>query len=101
MGALLPFQKATVGNDASIFIADLHALTSVKNGETLKNQTFELALEYFAIFGIDTPITIFRQSDIVNITKMMWILANSTPYSLMLRAHSFKDSQNKKNDINM
>lgn len=101
VGAVLPFQRAAKGNNASIFIADLHALTSVKNGETLKNQTLELAIEYFAIFGLDTPITIFRQSDIVNITKLMWILANSTPYSLMMRAHSFKDAQNKKSDMNM
>lgn len=101
MGAVLPFKKASEGNDSAIFIADLHALTSVKNGETMRNQSFELAVEYFAIFGIDTEITIFRQSDIVQITKLMWILANVTPYSLMLRAHSFKDAEAKNADINM
>ncbi|PID84526.1 tryptophan--tRNA ligase [Candidatus Gracilibacteria bacterium] len=101
MGAVLPFEKVAKGNDAAIFIADLHALTSVKDGKTLEAQSLEVAMEYFAIFGIDTPITIFRQSDIVNITKLMWILMNVTAYSLMLRAHSFKDAQNKKNDINM
>ena len=31
----------------------------------------------------------------------MWILANVTPYSLMLRAHSFKDAEVKNADINM
>lgn len=101
MGAVLPFQKTAHWNDSAIFIADLHALTSVKNGETMRDQSFELAVEYFAIFGIDTEITIFRQSDITNITKLMWILANVTPYSLMLRAHSFKDAEAKNADINM
>lgn len=101
MGAVLPFKKASEGNDSAIFIADLHALTSVKNGEIMRNQSFELAVEYFAIFGIDTEITIFRQSDITQITKLMWILANVTPYSLMLRAHSFKDAEAKNADINM
>lgn len=101
MWAVLPFGQVAEGNDAAIFIADLHALTSVKDGKTLQDQTFELAVEYFSIFGIDTPITIFRQSDIKNITKLMWILANFTPLSLMLRAHSFKDAQNKNSDINM
>lgn len=101
MGAVLPFKKASEGNDSAIFIADLHALTSVKNGETMRNQSFELAVEYFAIFGIDSEITIFRQSDIVQITKLMWILSNVTPCSLMLRAHSFKDAEAKNADINM
>lgn len=101
MGAVLPFQKAATGKDAAIFIADLHALTSVKNGKTLEEQTQEVAIEYLAIFGLDTPITIFRQSDIHAITKLMWILTNVTPYSLMLRAHSFKDAEAKNSDINM
>ncbi len=91
MGAVLPFQKNAIWNDAAIFIADLHALTSVKNGDKLREQTIEVAIEYLAIFWTDTPITIFRQSDIKNITKLMWILTNVTPYSLMLRAHSFKE----------
>ncbi len=95
MWAVLPFAQAAQGNDAAIFIADLHSLTSVKDGKTLREQTLEIAIEYFAIYGLDTPFTIFRQSDIRDITKLMWIIANVTPYSLMLRAHSFKDAENK------
>ena len=95
MGAVLPFGRTAVGNDAAIFIADLHSLTSVKDGKTLREQTLEVAIEYLAIYGVDTPITIFRQSDIHQITQLMWILTNVAPYSLMLRAHSFKDSEQK------
>ena len=91
MGAVLPFQKLATGKDAAIFVADLHSLTSVKDGQLLRKQTFEIAVEYFAIFGIDSQVRIFCQSDIHDITKLMWILTNVTPYSLMLRAHSFKD----------
>lgn len=101
MGAVLPFGRIAVGNEAAIFIADLHSLTSVKDGKTLREQTLEVAIEYLAIYGIDTPITIFRQSDIVSITELMWILSNVTPYSLMLRTHSFKDSEVKEIDLNM
>ena len=101
MGAVLPIQKISKGNDTSLFIADLHSLTSVKDGDTLRHQTFEIAVEYFAILGLDTDIRIFRQSDIRDITKLMWILTNVTPYSLMLRAHSFKDAEAKNMDINM
>jgi tryptophanyl-tRNA synthetase len=46
-------------------------------------------------------VKIFKQSDIVAIPKLNWILNNVTPYSLMLRAHSFKDSQNKNADLSM
>lgn len=58
-----------------------------------------MALTYFSIFGIDTPIHIFRQSDIPLIPKLNWILNNVTLYSLMLRAHSFKDMLSKRMDL--
>jgi len=103
LGAILPFKKISEqpGIDASLFIADLHAITSVKNAKTLQENTRNLALTYFTIFWLDTPVKIFRQSDIVLIPKLNWILNNVTPYSLMLRAHSFKDSQVKNMDLNM
>ena len=101
MGAVLPFKEIAKNHDSALFIADLHALTSVKDGQIMRNQSLELAIEYFSIFGLDTETIIFRQSDIKNITKLMWILANVTPYSLMLRAHSFKDAEAKNADINM
>lgn len=49
----------------------------------------------------DSPFYIFEQSKIQHINDMTWILSSVTPYSLMLRAHSFKDSQTKNADINM
>lgn len=101
MGAILPLKNIAEQNNSAIFIADLHALTSVKDGAKMRDQAFELAVEYFSIFWLDSGITIFRQSDIHDITKLMWILSNVTPYSLMLRAHSFKDAEAKSADINM
>ena len=95
LGAVLPFGELAQGNDSAIFIADLHALTSVKDGDLLCRQSHELAVEYFAIYGLDTPIRIFRQSDIILLPKLNWILNNVTPYSLMLRAHSFNDALQK------
>ncbi len=97
----MPFDRLAKGNDAAIFIADLHALTSVHDGERLRKQSFELALTYLAVHGPDTDIAIFRQSDIQLIPKLGWVLGSVTPYSLMLRAHSFKDAENKGVDLNM
>lgn len=87
--------------DSALFIPDLHALTSVKNAELMRRQSQTLAMTYFALLGLDTSVTVFRQSDIYQLPKLNWILANFTPYSLMLRAHSFKDAQAKNSDINM
>ena len=101
LGAVLPFKELAKTHDSACFIADLHALTSVKNGNTLRAQTHELALEYLTLYGVDSGVTIFRQSDIVGIPLLSWILANTTPLSLMLRAHSFKDADAKNSDINM
>jgi tryptophanyl-tRNA synthetase len=101
MGAVLPFAAAAKGNDAAIFVADLHTINSVKNGKTLREQTLEIAIEYLAILGADTPVHIFVESDIVSLAKLSLILSNVTPYALMLRAHAFKDSEAKWSEINM
>lgn len=102
VGALLPLKKlAEAGNPTAFFSADLHSLTSVFNAKTLKENERNLFLFLFSVFGIDTEITVFRQSDIPLIPKLQCILNNVTPYSLMLRAHAFKDSQAKAADINM
>lgn len=94
LGALIPLQQkvqnAKQDSDNYIFVADLHALTSVRDGKKLKEQTFEVAVDYMSVLGTEN-ITFYRQSDITHLPKLNWILANFTPYSLMLRAHSFKD----------
>ncbi len=101
MGTVLPFWEVAKWNNAAIFVADLHAINSVKVGDILRTQTHEIALELMAIHGIDSPIIFFRESDIVGLPKLSIILQNITPYSLMLRAHAFKDAEQKWSDINM
>jgi tryptophanyl-tRNA synthetase len=46
-------------------------------------------------------IVVFEQSEVSRINDITWILSSVTPYSMMLRAHSFKDSKNKNSEINM
>jgi tryptophanyl-tRNA synthetase len=76
-------------------------LTSVHDAETLKNNKLRLLKEYFALLPENTEVVVFEQSKINRINDITWILSSITPYSLMLRAHSFKDSQNKNSEINM
>ena len=88
-------------NDVYVFLPDFHSLTSVHNWEVLRNNRIRLLKEFFALMPENSNITVFEQSKINNLNNINWILNSVTPYSMMLRAHSFKDSQNKNSEINM
>ncbi|MDP4008440.1 MAG: tryptophan--tRNA ligase [Candidatus Peregrinibacteria bacterium] len=92
-------QNVDMGNnpefESFIFMADMHALTTVKDPAKLKEYTLFLALDYLAL-GLDPSKTVFfRQSDVPAHTELAWILACLTPHGLLERAHSWKDAQNK------
>lgn len=101
MWAFKPFLDLSKWKKAYIFIADYHSLTSVHDKEILKRNKLRLLKEYFALLPEDTDITVFEQSKVKRINDITWMLSSVTPYSMMLRAHSFKDSQNKNSEINM
>ena len=95
------FLKLINWNDAYIFLADLHSLTSVHNWEVLEKNKREMLLDYFSLIPENFNVTIYEQSKVKRINDISWVLSSVTPYSLMLRAHTFKDSKNKNSDINM
>jgi len=77
------------------FIANYHALTSLHNAEKLKEYTLEIAAAYLAL-GLDpAKATLFRQSDVPEVTELAWILATATGFGLMHRSHAFKDKVEK------
>lgn len=97
-----PFQKiANEATDAFLFLPDFHSLTSVHDAETLKSHKKRLVSEILALLWKNSKVTVFEQSEIHHINDIMRILSSVTPYSLMLKAHSFKDSMAKNSDINM
>ena len=90
-------------NDSFIFIADMHSYTALKDGELIKNNTYAVAAAWLA-FGLDTQKSIFyRQSDIPEVTELMWYLSCHTPIPMLENAHSFKDKSTKlsKDKINV
>lgn len=101
LGAFKPFLELAQWKEAYMFVPDFHSLTSVHDWEILRRNKQRLLAEYFALLPENTDITVFEQSKVTRINDITWILSSVTPYSLMLRAHSFKDSQNKNSDINM
>ena len=76
---------------AFYFIANLHTLTTVRDGVRLRALTRDVALDYLAL-GLDPEkAAFFRQSDVPEVTELAWILSTVTGMGLLERAHSYKD----------
>jgi tryptophanyl-tRNA synthetase len=78
-------------NETFYFIADYHALTTIDNPETLRENSRRVALDFLAC-GLDVSHgTLFRQSDVPQVAELTWILSTVTPKALLERGHSYKD----------
>ncbi len=78
--------------EAFIFIADLHALTTVRDANKMREMTREIAIDYLAL-GLNPEKTVFfRQSDIPEHSELAWIFSTITPMGLLERAHAYKDA---------
>ncbi|NNK93550.1 MAG: tryptophan--tRNA ligase [Desulfobacterales bacterium] len=74
-----------------VFIVDLHALTSVHDGQRLAQSTLEVAADFLAL-GLDPDKCIFWvQSDVPEVCELTWVLSTLTPMGLLERCHSYKD----------
>ena len=102
LGAVLPAIKMAKASsdDSFLFIADLHSMTQIKNGETLRENTFATAATWLAC-GLDIENTHFyRQSDVSEVTELAWYLSCFFPYQRLTLAHSFKDKSEQLADVN-
>ena len=74
-----------------IFIADLHSMNGVRNGEQRRRYSCEVALDFLAC-GLDPAQAIlFRQSDVPEVCELAWYLSTLTPMGLLERSHAYKD----------
>ncbi len=102
LGAILPAIElaSNPSNESYLFIADMHSLTQIKDGETLRQNTYATAATWLA-FGLDSSKTVFyRQSDVPQVTELMWYLLCMYPYNRLTLAHSFKDKADRLDDVN-
>ncbi|MDO4856642.1 MAG: tryptophan--tRNA ligase [Thermoguttaceae bacterium] len=77
--------------DAFYFIANLHALTTVRDKERLSQATFNMAV-YFLAIGLDPEkSTLFVQSDVPEVTQLTWLLLTCCPMGLLERCHAYKE----------
>ena len=97
--------------DCFYFIADYHALTTLKTAEEkeaaavakvknaisrkapeiLRDNVHDAALDYLALGLNPSKAAFFRQSDVPEVNELAWFLACVTGHGLLERAHSFKD----------
>src|SRR6187401_2076023 len=94
-GAIRQYIDLQHGNEAYYFIANLHALTTVRDAAALKQNTVDAALDLLAL-GLDpTKAILFVQSDVPEVTELTWLLMSITPMGLLERCVSYKDKASK------
>jgi tryptophanyl-tRNA synthetase len=92
LGMIRPALELANEYDAYYFLADEHALTTVRDATQLRDQTYEIAAVMLAL-GLDPDRVVFyRQSDVPEVFELAWILSCVTPKGLLNRAHAYKDA---------
>ncbi|WP_343328239.1 tryptophan--tRNA ligase [Polaribacter staleyi] len=102
LGAILPAIEMANSpeNESFIFIADMHSLTQIKDGNLLRENTYSVAATWLAC-GLNIDKTLFyRQSDIPQTTELTWYLSCFFPYQRLTLAHGFKDKADRLGDVN-
>ncbi|MCA9037807.1 MAG: tryptophan--tRNA ligase [Planctomycetaceae bacterium] len=87
---------ALQGNEQSFyFIADLHALTTVRNPVELADNVQNAALDLLALGLEPEKATLYRQSDVPEVTELTWLLMTITQMHLLEKCHAYKDKKAK------
>lgn len=90
-GAIQQYIALQNNEQSFYFIADLHALTSVRDRKVLEQNTWDAAIDLLALGLNPDQATLFRQSDVPEVTELMWLLMTVTQFSLLEKCHSYKD----------
>jgi tryptophanyl-tRNA synthetase len=94
-GAIQQYIDLQHGNEAYYFIANLHALTTVRDATALRQNTLDAALDLLALGLEPTKAILFVQSDVPEVTELTWLLMSITPMGLLERCVSYKDKVSK------
>jgi len=92
---LQPGGHDQAASEAYYFIADLHALTTVRDPAVLRGFVRDAALDLVAL-GLDPErAVLFVQSDVPEVTELTWLLMTVTPMGLLERCHAYKDKKTR------
>lgn len=102
LGAIIPAIELSKDekNETFLFIADLHSITQIKDGEMLRANTYSVAATWLAC-GLDVnKVVFYRQSDVAQTAELSWYLSCFFPFQRLTLAHSFKDKADRLADVN-
>lgn len=102
LGAIQPAIEMSERDDLKgiFFIADYHALTSIKDKALLQENIMSVVACWLAC-GLDIRRNIFfKQSDVIEVMELAWVLNCFAPYPMLANAHSFKDKKDNLADVN-
>ncbi|WP_396156404.1 tryptophan--tRNA ligase [Flavobacterium sp.] len=102
LGAILPAIELSnnPANESYLFIADMHSITQIKNGNELRQNTYSTAAVWLAC-GLDVnKVVFYRQSDVPQTAELSWYLSCFFPFQRLTLAHSFKDKSDRLEDVN-
>jgi len=90
-GAIRQYIELQNDNEAYYFIANLHALTTVRDAQQMRQNVLDAVLDLLAL-GLDPErATLFVQSDVPEVSELCWLLMTGTPMGLLERCVSYKD----------
>ncbi len=91
LGAIRQYIALQEGNEAYYFVADYHALTSVRDAARMRQYVFDVLVDLLSL-GLDPEkATLFVQSDVPETTELAWLLTTVTPMGWLEKCVSFKD----------
>ena len=94
-GAIRQYIELQDAGEAFYFIADLHALTTVRDPAQLRGFVRDAAIDLLAL-GLDPEqATLFVQSDVPEVAELTWLLMTVAPMGLLERCHAYKDKKAK------
>ena len=100
-GAIKQFVDMQSDYESFVFIADLHAITTVHNKAELSKNIINIALDYLAC-GLDPEkVCLFKQSDVAEVTELAWYFNCLTTMPYLERATAYKDAEAKGKDVNV
>ena len=102
LGAIIPAIELSnnPANESFLFIADLHSVTQIKNGETLRANTYSTAAAWLACGLNVEKVVFYRQSDVPQTAELSWYLSCFFPFQRLTLAPSFKDKSDRLDDVN-
>jgi tryptophanyl-tRNA synthetase len=90
-GAIQQYIALQNEDESYYFVANLHALTTIRDGEQLYQNSIDVVLDMLAL-GLDPEKAIlFLQSDVPGVSELCWILLSGTPMGMLERCVSYKD----------